>query len=151
MCPNIEKDLGIAAANYIRNGLKFFLDDGSIMLDETLITADQLLSYLNNMNQNIQFTMETSHEKIPFLDVLIILTKDLKNTNLYHVSTDIYHKPTDTFSYFPFTSCAPRHISRNIPYNLARRVMTIVSDQSTREKRFDDLKLRLLAKNIQLI
>ena len=67
---------------------------------------------------------------------------------MYHISTDIYHKPTDTFNYFPFGSCAPRHISRNIPYNLGRRIAAIVSDPKVRELRFNELKHRLVAKNI---
>ena len=116
------------------------------MLDENHISASQLLHYLNTMNENIKFTMETSPEKIPFLDVLIILLKDTLNENKYHVSTDIYHKPTDTFNYFPFGSFAPRHISRNIPYNLGRRIATIVSNPKVRELRFKELTHRLVAK-----
>ena len=83
---------------------------------------------------------------MPFLDVYIILTRDKYDKNLYYISTDIYLKPTDTFNYFPFNSCPPRHISKNIPYNLARRITNIVSETNTREHRFNELRKRLIDK-----
>ena len=63
------------------------------------------------------------------------------------ISTDIFHKPTDSFNYFPFHSCAPKHIPRNIPYNLARRIALVVSDPKTRDEQLENLRPRLLNKN----
>jgi hypothetical protein len=60
------------------------------------------------------------------------------------VETDIYRKPTDTMNYVPFDSAHPKHVLRNIPYNLARRIKMIVSNTNTRQERYMDLEKRLL-------
>ena len=80
---------------------------------------------LNSIDDNIKYELQVSNKNLknesPFLDVRIII-KD--GTTL----TDIYSKDTDTFNYLPFNSCHPRHITRNIPFVLARRIRGIVSD-----------------------
>ena len=73
--PKIEQDFGIETANHVRDNLMLYLDDGFMLLDESLITHEQLLIYLNSMNNNIKFTMEVSDTSIPFLDVKVILHK----------------------------------------------------------------------------
>lgn len=94
---------------------------------------------LNELNPNIKFTKETSERKIPFLEVLVE-----KKGN--EISTDIYFKPTDTQQYLHFGSCHPRHTKRSIPYNLARRICTIVSDDDTKIQRLEELKNYLLSR-----
>ena len=151
LLPRLESDFGTETANHVRQNLMLFLDDGFMMLDENLITHKELLKYLNNMDENINFTMEVSKKNIAFLDVKVILHKLQNNDSgaslpQYSIETDIYHKPTDTFNYFSFDSCAPRHIARNIPYNLTRRIATIVSCPEKRDIRLAELKLRLISK-----
>ena len=46
-----------------------------------------------------------------------------------------------------FRSCHPKHTKTSIPYNLARRICTIVSDQSQREKRLSELCKSLQKRN----
>ena len=53
---------------------------------------------------------------------------------------DIFNKSTDTHQYLNFGSSHPRHVKRSIPYNLARRIFTVVSDEETRNQRLDELK-----------
>lgn len=141
--PSLENNYGQDAKEHIESNIKVFLDDGFIMLDEEKITASQLLELLNNMNKSIKFTMETSKTQIPFLDVLVKLKQNPFDATVCLIETDIYHKPTDSFNYFPFKSCAPKHITRNIPYNLSRRVATIVSNHQIRNTRFMELYQRL--------
>ena len=43
----------------------------------------------------------------------------------------------------PFHSCHPRHIKVNLPYNLARRICTIVDDIDIRNQRLKDLEEKL--------
>ena len=43
-----------------------------------------------------------------------------------------------------FTSCHPKHTKNNIPFNLARRICTIVSNIEIRDKRLQELKNILL-------
>ena len=144
-CPIIAQKYGEAAATHIKENIFLFLDDGFIILNESLISASDLLIILNSIDDKLKFTMDTSKKELAFLDVLIKLI-NIDNSILYTVSTDIYYKETDSFNYFPFKSCAPRHITRNIPYNLARRIATIVSDISTRDIRLEELKPKLLKK-----
>ena len=148
---NVRSKLkGPECKEHIRQNLKLFLDDGFIIHDENILEATQLLECLNKMDNSIQFTMETSQTELPFLDVMVKLETDLYNSNIRHVVTDIFYKPTDAFNYFPFNSCAPGHNSRNIPYNLARRIAMIVSNKKTRDKRLAELEPKLLAKKYPL-
>ena len=138
--PRIEKDFSIEVVIHIQESLKLFLDDGFMLLDQNIIRSEILLQYLNEMDPCIKFTMEQSEKEIPFLDVLI------KVDHNNQISTDIYRKDTDTGNYFRFDSCAPKHIPRNLPYNLTKRISTIVSDPQIRDLRLEELKYRLLAK-----
>ena len=48
-----------------------YLDDCQILLKVNLIKPDHLLSVLNQINNNSQFTMEKSQTRLPFLDIMI--------------------------------------------------------------------------------
>ena len=87
--------------------------------------------------------MEKSYDTLPFLDILII--KDGSS-----ITTDLYCKPTDTHQYLDFRSCHPSHTKRNIPFNLARRICTIVTDQTLRSRRLEELKTYLQQQNYPL-
>ena len=76
--------------------------------------------------------METNSTEIPFLDCLI----KIKGTE---ISTDIHYKPTDSKTYLLFSSCHPKHTKISIPFSLARRLKTIVSNPETLEIRFEEL------------
>ena len=94
-------------------------------------------SLLNGLNNNIQFTIEYSGEKLPFLDILI---KKVNN----RIETDVYYKNTDSKQYLLFSSCHPKHTKTNIPFNLSKRICTIVSDKNTRDLRLHELKQFLI-------
>ena len=66
----------------------------------------------NFLDPNIQFTIEQSTKQLTFLDILIRKNND-------RLSTAINYKVTDTIQYLEYTSDHPRHMKRNIPYNLA--------------------------------
>ena len=76
---------------------------------------------------------------IPFLDVLLTINND-------KIETDIYAKETDTFNYLPFSSSHPRHVARNIPFVLAKRIRGIVSSDDLAQKRISEMRLRLIKK-----
>ena len=125
---------------HIKTNLNFFLDDGFMFMDEDIISHTDLLNELSIMHPSIQYTMDTSHTRILFLGVLIIKHGEKS-------ITDLHTKSTDTFNYYPFHSSGPRHIARNIPYNLARRIATIVSVPEIQKARLEELKHKLLNKN----
>ena len=97
-------------------------------------------SILNQLNPNLSFTMENSEENLPFLDILL-----LKDNS--RILTDIYSKETDSKQYLNFHSCYQKHTKTSIPYNLARRICTIVSDQDTKQRRLSELLLSLQKRN----
>ena len=62
------------------------------------------------------------------------------------ITTDIYHKPTYSFNYITFDSGHPRHTKVNIPFNMERRIRTIVSDEERSKQKLEDLKAILESK-----
>lgn len=121
----------------IKNGWKRYLDDCFIIWNESDANLTVFLDIVNNLDPNINFTLDESAICIPYLDVLISKCRE-------NITTDMYYKPTDTHQYFHFSSCHPGHTKRAIPYNLARRVCTIVSDNETRNERLHKLKASLI-------
>ena len=58
------------------------------------------IKILNDLHEDINFTMEINNETLSFLDILICKEK-------CNITTDIYSKDTDTKQYLNFKSCHP--------------------------------------------
>ena len=80
--------------------------------------------------------MEYNHNQLPFLDCQIV-----KHGQDIH--TDIFYKPTDSKCYLLYSSCHPKHTKRNIPFSLAKRLRTIISDDTILDIRFRELEIFL--------
>ena len=78
--------------------------------------------------------------KLPFLDT----SCSIENNKII---TDLYKKETDRNQYLLTSSCHPAHVTNNIPFSLALRIVRICSKPEDREKRFIDLKNMLLARD----
>ena len=89
------------------------------------------------MHPDIKFTVEKHKEEINFLDVKVI-KRDQK------IITDVHYKITDTHQYLHFDSCHPRHTKRTIPFNLARRICTIVLEKELKKKHLKELESMLV-------
>ena len=120
-------------ALYIKENWKRFLDDCFIFWSKGENNLKTFHSILNDLHPDLNFTIEYDDERLPFLDILLIKS----NTK---ISTDIFYKETDSKQYLNFRSCHPKHTKTSIPYNLARRICTIVSDQRQRETRLSELR-----------
>ena len=96
------------------------------------------LQKYNNGSKNLEGGIYI-YNTLPFLDVML----SIKNNELH---PDIYAKDTDTFNYLPFSSSHPRHVTRNIPFTLAKRIRGIVSEEITAKKRIEQMRSRLLIK-----
>ena len=118
---------------------KRYLDDCFIFWKKSWGDINELHLLLQNLHPNIKFTMESNENEIPFLDILI---KKSQNK----IITDLYHKPTDTQQYLHFKSHHPKACRNNIPYNLARRIVTIVSDNTLKHQRLNELKTSLISR-----
>ncbi len=122
--PN-EKTLG--------KNFKRFLDDCFIIWEKSENELAQFHQELNTLHPKIQFTMEMSRDRLPFLDILVYKQGE-------KIETDIFYKQTDTHQYLNFHSCHPKHTKKGVPFNLARRICTIVSDATLRNKRLEELQ-----------
>ena len=78
--------------------------------------------------------------KIPFLDTLISIKKGKLNI-------DLYKKESDRNQYLLPTSCHSKKTTKAIPYSLSLRIVRICIDPINREKRFRELKQRLLERD----
>ena len=124
----------------IEERLKRFLDDIFILLNPSHISVDNFVKLLNDLDERISFSGDSSQSCIPFLDVKII-KKDTK------IETDLYRKATDSQMYLNYKSCHPRSTKNNIPYSLARRINCIVSNNQRRLDHLADLKTTLIGRN----
>ena len=128
-----NKKLGpVKTASFFKYYFRF-LDDIFVVCDLDYDDIQLIISIFNNFHSSFKFTYNISSEEAVFLDVKVIQQNNV-------INTDIYHKPTDSFNYLHFSSHHPSHIKRNIPYNLANRIMRIVSDINIRKLRFSELK-----------
>ena len=128
----IENKYGIEIQQKFMNTWWRYLDDCFILWENEWGNVEEFFSILQNLHPDIKFTMEQNHKEIPFLDILI------KNEN-GKITTDIYRKPTDSQRYLHFMSHHPKNCKKSIPFILARRVCTIVSDTVLRNERLKEL------------
>ena len=116
---------------YFTQNWKRYLDDCLIIWPGSEDSLKKLHSIINKIHRDIQFTLEM----LPFLDILIKKVNTEIETN-----RDIHYTPTDSKQYLLFKSCHPNHKTANLPYNLTRRICTIVSIENQKEKRLEELK-----------
>ena len=132
----VEEVFNADIREYVESNWKRYLDDCYITFNNDHGRIDQFTEILNSLHEKIKFTIEKSDREIPFLDIMII-----KQGN--NLVTDLYQKPTDSKRYVHFTSSHPASVKRHIPFNLARRIATIVECKRMREDRFKDLEINL--------
>ena len=133
----IETYFGSEFGTYFINNWKRFLDDCFIPWTKSVKDLEQLHSILNSLHKDLHFTLEYSGAQQSFLDVLV------KNQG-GKIETDIFYKETDSKQYLLFNSCHPRYTKINIPYNIARRLRTIVSEDHVIQTRTKELKSFLI-------
>jgi len=137
--PKVKESYSEEYADYIIKQWKRYIDDVFLLWKKDEGDIIDFHRLINSLCDDIQFTMEHSETKIPFLDVLV-----MKRGR--YIVTDIYAKPTNTKTFLHFKSCHDKHIKKNISYNLARRICTIVTDPILRHARLkevtEDLKKR---------
>jgi len=129
-------------AQYFQHNWMRFLDDCFLLYHPILGTLGDLDKLLNSLHPMLQFIrQDNTNNVVNFLDCSIY-----KNTDTGKFDIDIYSKPTDTHQYLNFKSCHPKHIKYNLPYSLALRIQTIVTNSDTKELRFYELKQNLIAR-----
>ena len=89
-------------------------------------TLTNYTTYYKTYTPRKKITMEDSSKELPFLDILI------KNVN-GQIITEISHKLTDTHQYLHFKSHHPKNCIKSIPYTLAYRIHTIITDKKLKK------------------
>ena len=136
----IETNYDTEFQRYLKKYWKRFLDDCFVPWTKSEEELIKFHSVLNNLHNDIRFTLEYDQNEQPFLDVMV-RNKGGK------IETDIFYKETDSKQYLLFSSCHPRHTKINIPYNPARRLKTIISEENVLINRMTELKSFLLKQN----
>ena len=90
---------------------------------------------MNEPDPDLQFIFEELTKNINFLGINL----EIINNKLHF---DIYHKPTNSFSYLYYKSCHPPHTKNDITLSLARRIVRIVNDNKNNQ--LQELKGHLL-------
>lgn len=136
----LEDVLGEESKNEITKYYFRYLDDIFCIWNNDLGNYGILFDILQNLDDKLNFTCDQKGRNVNFLDVNV-------QTNDNRIVTDIFYKITDTKQYLDFRSYHPRHIKNNIPFNLARRICTIVSTKDKIDLRLEELRQNLLACN----
>ena len=84
----IELNYNLDIRQYFVENWKRFLDDCEVLLKTDLIKPDDLLTILDSVNNDIQFSMELNDNKLLFLDILITKSGKKVWMNIYLKSTD---------------------------------------------------------------
>ena len=85
----IKNTYNLVVSKFFEENWFRFLDDCEILLNTKLVKPIDLLTILNQVNPNFQFTMERSTTNLPFLDIMTNKT----GTKIW---MDIYNKPTNS-------------------------------------------------------
>jgi hypothetical protein len=97
-----------------------FLDDVFCVFTHGKLEFDNFVEYLNASSEAIKFTVESSEDRVNFLDTTVVLDRE---TNCLY--TTVYSKPTDTHDYLHFTSSHPDHCKTGGPKGQLLRMRRI--------------------------
>ena len=98
-----------------------YIDDIFLVWAHPLNDFHMFLAEINGIQERIRFTAEISQQACHFLDLTIYKSPSFTQTGF--LSTRIYYKPTNTFSFPLNTSYIPSHILRGIAIGEMTRVI----------------------------
>ena len=89
------------------------------MLDN--FDTEPFYTMINNLNPDLKFIFENPSKFLNFLDINIRIVEN-------SLAFDIHYKPTNSFNYLTYTGCHPPHTKKNILLSLAKRIVSIVTN-----------------------
>ena len=98
-----------------------YIDDVFMIWSHTREELDVFLQELNTRQERIRFTAEVQTQSCNFLDLTIYKSPNFLKTGL--LSTKIYYKPTNTFSYPLGSSHIPKHVHKSIAVGEMTRLL----------------------------
>ena len=119
-----------------------YIDDIIFIWESSEQELLAFIDHLNSQHDLIKFkcTYNISTRSVPFLDMMV----SIDNNNM--IQTDLYKKDTAVVQYLLPSSCHPHHITANIPYSLAYRLLRICSMPEQFQQRLEELKNDLLSR-----
>ena len=140
----------------IGKAFKRFLDDLFFIFFSDTTMLHKVFEEINKIHPFIKFTMKHTTpvinsnpcgcdkvSSVTYLDTSL----SIKNSK---IEVDLYRKPTDRNQYLLPSSCHPAHVTNNIPFSLAYRIVRICSEPDTRDQRLDELRQLLLDRNYKI-
>ena len=119
---------------------KRFIDDVFLIFLGTVEQLQQFHDYLNNSHETMKFdNPQYNYDKksCDFLDLTVTIDKG-------KITTDLYKKPTDVPSALLPSSAHPGHVSPNLVFSMAFRLLRICSSPELFENRLGELKNTVL-------
>ena len=98
-----------------------YIDDVFMLWSQTREELDVFLQELNTRQEKIKFTAEVQTQSCNFLDLTIYKSPTFLKTGL--LSTKIYYKPTNSFSYPLGSSHIPKHVHKSIAVGEMTRLL----------------------------
>ena len=96
---------------------------------------------LNNLHPSINYPYEkanvTRDEKANLVQISNFLDVNIILNSRNEISTDAYYKDTNTHDYLPYDSAHPKSCKKNVPYNVAKRIIAFVTDTTKVELRLN--------------
>ena len=119
---------------------KRFIDDIFLIWTGTHQQFQEFFNFFNNFHQTIKFDEpqhNTEDNSCDFLDLHISI-------NIGRIETDLFRKETTKPTALLPSSAHPGHITPNIIYSMAFRILRICSEEENFEKRLLELKNNFL-------
>ena len=122
---------------------KRFIDDILMLWTGSIEELRDFLEFINKQHKFIKFTSEFDQEtrSVPFLDMQVSINAEGK------IVTDLYKKKTARVQYLLPSSCHPCHVTENIPYSLAYRLLRLCSNRDTFTMRLQELRQDLISRD----
>ena len=120
---------------------KRFIDDIFFIFNGTQTELLTLFDKMNSLHDTIKFTFEYSTTEVHFLDTKVQIDK------VGNLFTDLYTKPTDTFSLLHFESFHPLSTKKSIIYSQALRYRMIITRDTDLHRALSHLEWVLKCRN----
>ncbi len=122
---------------------KRYIDDIFFIWQGSQSELQTFINHLNKVHPNIKFTStyDKDTKTIPFLDMQVTIDEE------GIIQTDLYTKDTSIAQYLLPQSCHPGHITQNIPFSMALRILRICSKNERFLLRLQQLKEHLKSRS----
>ena len=109
-----------------------------------MLNFSNFMVYLKNLNSWINYTYKkakvTRYDKGNLVQILIFVDANVVLNSKNEISPDVYYTDTNTHDYIPYDSVHPESCKKNLPYNLPKRIIVVVTDPEKVELRLNELR-----------